>query len=228
MFMKRFVLVLCLVSLCVGLSVTFVGRVVEKKMTKYVYDEVNKTSKMLIRDILDEEFISNLDLDNLFVIVKNSYDEIELIDFDITKLNTILGIVSDEVSHKFKEFNSGKGFDSYYSSNLIRRYDNGIMLSVPLGVILGNPLFNNIGPRIPIKLKFSGQVDSDVVTSIKQYGINSVLLEMSIEIVVRQKVSFSLNSEYIEVSLSLPLVIELISGKVPENYLNGEKFGIIE
>jgi hypothetical protein len=28
--------------------------------------------------------------------------------------------------------------------------------------------------------------------------------------------------------LSLPLVIELISGKVPENYLNGEKFGIIK
>lgn len=228
MFIKRFVLVLCLVGICVGISVGFVGRVIEKKMAKYVYDEVNKTSKMLIRDILDENFINNLDLDNLFVIMKNSYDEIELIDFNITKLNTILGIVSDEVSHKFKEFNSGKGFDSYYSSNLIRRYDNGIMLSVPLGVILGNPLFNNIGPRIPIKLKFSGQVDSDVVTSIKQYGINSVLLEMSIEIVVRQKVSFSLNSEYIEVSLSLPLVIELISGKVPENYLNGEKFGIIE
>ena len=228
MFIKRFVLILCFVSLCVGISVTYIGRVIECKMTKYVYDEVNKTSKMLIRDILDEKFIGNLDLDNLFVIVKNSYNEIELIDFDITKLNTILGIVSDEVSYKFKEFNSGKGVDSYYSSNLIRSYDNGVMLSVPLGVVLGNSLFNNIGPRIPIKLKFSGQVDSDIVTSIKQYGINSVLLEMSIEIVVRQKVSFSLNSEYIEVSLSLPLVIELISGKVPENYLNGEKFGIIE
>jgi len=211
-----------------GFSASFFGKIIEEKMAKYVYDEVNKTSKMLIRDILNEEFIKGLDLDNLFIIEKNAYNEIELIDFDITKLNTILGIVSDEVAIKFKEFNNGDSFDSYYSSNLIKRYDNGIMLSVPLGIIFGNPLFVNFGPRIPIKLKFSGQVDADISTSIKQYGINSVLLEMNIEIMVREKVSFPLASEYVDVSLTLPLVIELISGKVPENYLNSEKFDIME
>ena len=102
------------------------------------------------------------------------------------------------------------------------------MLSVPLGVVFSNPLFVNVGPRIPIRLKFSGQVEADISTSIKQYGINSVLLEMNIEIMVREKISFPLTSAYVEVSLSLPLVIELISGKVPENYLNSEKFGIME
>ena len=204
------------------------GKIIEKKISKYVYDEVNKTSKMLIRDILNEEFIKGLDLDNLFIIEKNAFDEIELIDFNITKLNMILGIVSDEVVEKFKEFNNGDSFDYYYSSNLIKKYDSGIMLSVPIGVVVGNPLFTNIGPRIPIKLKFSGQVEADIVTSVKQYGINSVLLEMNIEIMVREKIAFPLTSEYIDVYLSLPLVIELISGKVPENYLNSEKFDIIK
>lgn len=55
-----------------------------------------------------------------------------------------------------------------------------------------------------------------------------MLLEMSIEIIVKEKVAFPFSSDYVDVSLTLPLVIELISGKVPENYLNNEKFDIIE
>ena len=228
MFKKRYILVLLLLIGVISLSVSYLGKLIEKKISKYVYDEVNKTSKMLIRDILNEKFISNLDLDSLFVVEKNSLGEIVLIDFDVTKVNMILGLVSDEVVKRFKDFNSGDSFDSYYSSNLIRKYDNGVMLSVPLGLIFSNPILTNIGPRIPIKLRFSGEVEADVVTSIKQYGINSVLLEMGIEIVVKEKVAFPFSSEYIDVFLNLPLVIELISGKVPENYLNNEKFDIIE
>lgn len=221
-------LVLLLLIGVISLSVSYLGKLIENKISKYVYDEVNKTSKMLIRDILNEKFISNLELDSLFVVEKNSLGEIVLIDFDVTKVNMILGLVSDEVVKRFKDFNSGDSFDSYYSSNLIRRYDNGVMLSVPLGLIFSNPILTNIGPRIPIKLRFSGEVEADVVTSIKQYGINSVLLEMGIEIVVKEKVAFPFSSEHIDVFLNLPLVIELISGKVPENYLNNEKFDIIE
>lgn len=228
MFKKRYILVLLLLIGVISLSVSYLGKLIENKISKYVYDEVNKTSKMLIRDILNEKFISNLDLDSLFVVEKNSLGEIVLIDFDVTKVNMILGLVSDEVVKRFKDFNSGDSFDSYYSSNLIRRYDNGVMLSVPLGLIFSNPILTNIGPRIPIKLRFSGEVEADVVTSIKQYGINSVLLEMGIEIVVKEKVAFPFSSEQIDVFLNLPLVIELISGKVPENYLNNEKFDIIE
>ena len=228
MFKKRYILVLLLLIGVISLSVSYLGKLIEKKISKYVYDEVNKTSKMLIRDILNEKFISNLDLDSIFVVEKNSLGEIVLIDFDVTKVNMILGLVSDEVVKRFKDFNSGDSFDSYYSSNLIRKYDNGVMLSVPLGLIFSNPILTNIGPRIPIKLRFSGEVEADVVTSIKQYGINSVLLEMGIEIVVKEKVAFPFSSEQIDVFLNLPLVIELISGKVPENYLNNEKFDIIE
>ena len=128
----------------ISLSVSYLGKLIENKISKYVYDEVNKTSKMLIRDILNEKFISNLDLDSLFVVEKNSLGEIVLIDFDVTKVNMILGLVSDEVVKRFKDFNSGDSFASYYSSNLIRRYDNGVMLSVPLGLIFSNSIYSTI------------------------------------------------------------------------------------
>jgi hypothetical protein len=157
MFKKRYILVLLLLIGVISLSVSYLGKLIEKKISKYVYDEVNKTSKMLIRDILNEKFICNLDLDSLFVVEKNSLGEIVLIDFDVTKVNMILGLVSDEVVKRFKDFNSGDSFDSYYSSNLIRKYDNGVMLSVPLGLIFSNPILTNIGPKIPIKRKFQNR-----------------------------------------------------------------------
>lgn len=199
----------------------------EKKLSFYVEEEVNKVSKILIRDILDKEFLKQLDMIDLFEIQRNSNNEIEMINFNTIKINEILGIVNDEVIYYFDEFDKGN-MDLIYDSRLFERYDEGMYLSVPLGSILKNPIINSIGPKIPVKLFFSGDVESNVVTSVKQYGINSILLEIDIEIVVTEKIIFPFSSKYVDVILEVPLIIELISGKVPESYLNNEKFGIIE
>ena len=74
----------------------------------------------------------------------------------------------------------------------------------------------------------SGQVESDISTSIKQYGINNVLLEIDADIKVREKIIFPFSSHYVDVKLKVPLIIELISGKIPENFLNSQNSDIIK
>lgn len=227
MFKKKIIIVSFFLIISITISIAFLGRLVERKMSKYVQEEVNRVSKILIRDILDEKFLNSLDLDNLFKVVKDSNNEIEIIDFNTTKVNSILGNINNEVLYYFSEFDKGN-IDVLYVSKIFKKYDDGVFISVPLGIIFQNPIIVSVGPNIPVKLLFSGDVESNIITSIKQYGINSVLLEISVEVKVREKIIFPFSSEYVDVYLEVPLVIELISGKVPENYIKSEKFGIME
>lgn len=231
MLRDRSIFFLVLIVISVTICVSFLGKVIEEKISLYVYDEVNRVSKVLIREILDENFFKEFDLDSLFVIERNVDGEIELIDFNTGKLNDILGKINDEVVHNFKEFDKGNVLSIYDNSSIFKKYvtdsGSGIVLDVPLGIAFSNPIIVSIGPKVPIKLIFSGQVESDIDVSIKQYGINNVLLQINVKVVVYEKIIFPFSNHYVNVELDLPLVIELISGKIPENYLNNEKFDII-
>lgn len=228
MLKKRYIITLITLIVSVIFSVWWFGKLIENKMGIYVEEEVEKLSKILIRDILDEKFFHELDVEEIFFIDRNGEGEIELIDFDVSKLNGVLGKVNEEIITYFNNLDSGNVDILYEKSTIFEKYmingRGGLSINIPLGIIFSNPIINSIGPRIPVKLILNGQVESDVVTSIKQYGINNVLLKVDIEIKVREKIVFPFSSRYVNIDLYVPLVIELISGKVPESYLNSSKF----
>lgn len=234
MFKKRngFIFFVVILAFFVIYGVSSLGKLVEDKIAVFVYDEVNKVSKMLIREILDESFFNGLNIDSLFVVERNSAGEVELINFDTGKLNDVLGRINDRIIYYFEEFDNGNVEAIYGDLGIFKKYkingDDGIYLDVPLGIVFSNPIISNIGPKVPIKIVFSGQVESDIETSIKQYGFNSALLEIDVKIRVVEKVIFPFSSQYVDVVLNLPLVIELISGKVAYNYLNSWKSDILE
>lgn len=234
MFKKKMFLIGITIIISIIISVHYFGRLVDMKMADYVTEEVNKISKILIRKILNNDFIDGLDVDNLFVVVRNDNDDnlIEMIDLNTAKVNNILGKVNDEILYYFSEFDHGNVelFSKY--STVFNNYtiggNRGIYINVPLGIVFSNPVLFGIGPNIPIKILLSGQVESNIITSIKQYGINNALLELKLEIRAREEIIFPFSNRYVDVKLEIPLIIELISGKVPENYLNTQNSGIIE
>lgn len=216
--------------IAIFISTKYFGRLIEKKMSAYVYEEVDRVTKMIIREVLDENFLKSLDIKGLYQLDFQE-DSFKVIDYDVVKVNKILGIVNNKVSKRLNDLDCGN-VELIYEGTSFVKYVNGnkhgIALNVPLGVLFSNPVLVSVGPKVPIRVLLSGQVESDLVTTIKQYGINNVLLEIKVKIVVSEKVVFPFSSKYIDVDFEFPLVIELISGKVPENYLNTEKFDIIE
>ncbi len=223
---KRLIIVLILIVVFVIGSVSWLGRIIEKRMIEYVRAEVIKVSKVLIRDILNDQVLLDSDIEQLFKVVKNDDGTIELIDFDTVKVNMLLGNINQRVFERFLDFEHGRDSLIYSSSIFFSQYSigsqHGLSLNVPLGIIFSNPIIVSMGPKIPVKLILSGQVESDIVTSIKQYGINNVLLQIEVEIKVREQIVLPFSSEYVDISLKIPLVIELINGKVPENFFNSK------
>lgn len=226
---NKFIITTIILVISIVISTKYFGRLVEEKMSIYVYEEVDRVTKMLIREVLDEEFLSSLNINDLYKVNDNL--GVSSIDYDVVKVNKILGIINNKISDRLHDFDSGE-VDLIYEGTSFLKYSKGdsvgMAIKVPIGILFSNPIITSIGPKVPVRLLLSGQVESDLVTSIKQYGINNVLLEIDIEIVISEKIIFPFSSRYVDVNFEFPLVIKLISGKVPENYLNTEKFDIIE
>ena len=89
---------------------------------------------------------------------------------------------------------------------------------VPSGIFIHNSLISNIGPKIPINLKMIGSVNSELLTDVKEYGINNSLITISLEIRMELMVVLPINSEIITVSNTVPIAIKIIQGKVPNIY----------
>ena len=98
--------------------------------------------------------------------------------------------------------------------------DSGIVCEVPLGALTGNGFVANLGPVIPLRMSFLGQVSSHLKTKVTSYGINNLLLEVYVEVEIKGKISLPKSSDIVAIKVEAPLSIKVISGVVP-NYYGG-------
>ena len=108
------------------------------------------------------------------------------------------------------------------SSNIkdaLEREENaGVAFYVPFGSIFKSPVLNDLGPDIPVRMELIGSVSSNVVTNVKEYGINNSLIEMYVHVVVKERVILPVLSKTIVVTNDVPISYKIIKGTVPSYY----------
>ena len=156
----------------------------------------------------------------LFDIVCNDKGEIETIDFDTILVNEILLIASKNIRARLSEVENGGNLpkELYYDLSF-DKLKNGIIYEVPFNVIFNNSFFYNIGPKIPIKIKYSGNVSLDIKTRVSEYGINSALIEIYIKAQVTQRTILPFKSKDVKLVSEIPVVMKVVKGNIP-NYYN--------
>lgn len=158
---------------------------------------------------------------NLFKITKNNNGEIESIDFDTGIINESLLVVAKNVRKRLKEVEKGENLpEEVYMDVLDKDLKKGIIYEVPIGVVFGNSFLANIGPKVPVKIKYSGNVGLDVKTRVSQYGINSALIEVYIYVEVTQRTILPFSSKDIKLTSEIPVVMKVVKGATPY-YLSG-------
>ena len=153
---------------------------------------------------------------NLFKITKNNNGEIESIDFDTGIINESLLVVAKNVRKRLKEVEKGENLpEEVYIDVLDKDLKKGIIYEVPIGVVFGNSFLANVGPRIPVKIKYSGNVGLDVKTRVSQYGINSALIEVYIYVEVTQRTILPFSSKDIKLTSEIPVIMKVVKGSTP-------------
>lgn len=179
----------------------------------YSESKIRENSIRIINDVVKEELL-NISMDDLIYITKNSDNDIQMIDYNTKKVNAILNLTTTNILSKLNELKI---------TNLkTSKYKNGFIEEVPIGVIFDNVFFSNMGPKIPVKMTLTKDVYSNILTSIKEYGINNALLTISINISVNEKVIVPFMTKDISISLDIPISVKLIQGNIPIYY--GEIF----
>ena len=229
---KSNLIVLILMAIFVGIIWVFCF--MNKKLTPIIMDyaeiQAGRIATLVINQAITKEVTNEMDMDDLFIILKNENDEIKSIDFNPLTVNKMLSMVTSNVQLYLQNLENGN-IDELGLSNIgLGDYDmdklqEGIIFEVPTGIVFDNSLLYNIGPKVPVRLSLIGDIVSNVDTEITNYGINNALIEIIIRISVVEQVILPFASDKITVSTNVPVAIKLIQGEVPNYYLQGDTTG---
>ena len=106
----------------------------------------------------------------------------------------------------------------YTNQTLNSKVTDGIILDIPLGIISNSPFLANLGPKIPVTIRFINSVFSNVKTRLTNYGINNAMIEVYLNVTISYEVILPVTKETKEKSYELLIDSKLIQGKVPEWY----------
>lgn len=181
----------------------------------------------ILRNVGIQEVNKKVNESSLYTIEKNNNGEIESIDFNTSVLNETLGIVAIEARKKLKSLEEGKGLPKeFYKDILDKKLNKGIIYEVPMGIGFGNPLLSSIGPKIPVKIEYAGNVALDVKTKVSQYGINSALIEVYIKVEVTQRTILPFQSKDTKITSEIPIIMKVVKGSVPNLYNSKNSYNL--
>lgn len=185
--------------------------------------EAYKIESTIVNNALNEILKTNYNLEDLFNIITSNDNQIQTIDFNSKKVNELLNTLTIKVQEGLKQLENGMLEDLGINQRniLIEKETNlkkGILVEIPIGAVTKNVLFSDLGARIPIKLHFLGDVNSNIKTNIKEYGINNALMEIYVNVEIEAKIMLPFITKKICINNSFPIVIKVIQGNVPKYY----------
>ena len=188
---------------------------VNPKIEKIVNMDIDKMIENLITEYsLNENYNT---IKDILIITKNSNDEIISIDYNLKELYSFSSHITNELMSDLSNLESGKTSSEYYDEYLSSNKDY-FVLSVPYGVASNNVFFSNLGPKIPVKIKFIGSILTGVKTKVTDYGINNSLIEVYTTIDISTLAITPVAKKRVIRNYEILVASKIIEGKVPEIY----------
>lgn len=189
----------------------------EKVLKPFFDTEVERFTTNLVNKTLN-----NLDMDeeyhSLLLVEKDNDGKIKRFSYNTYIMNQISSKFSDGIQETLGQLEKGELNDFLFSSNKFHHIKNGVLCGVSFGTLRGSYLFSNIGPVIPIRLLFLGQVMPDIDIKVKEYGINTIMVEVYFVARVKEQISMPFSSKRKEIVVNQLLMVDIIHGEIPSNY----------
>lgn len=208
------------------LILNFISLKVNPVLLDYAQMEARKIASIIINDAVNHKITNDIDIEELFIITRDTNNEVKTIDFNPIVVNQILTETTILVQSNLRYLEQGKVDMLNLMNNALIDYNQdklkqGIIYEIPSGVIFGNSFLANIGPKIPVKFSLVGDIVGYINTNVTDYGINNALIEVNIVLELSEQVILPFVSEKITIDTTIPVALKLIQGSVPNYYLNG-------
>lgn len=220
------IFIVIMLIIMIVLTLNFISLKVNPVLLDYAQMEARKIASIIINDAVNQNITNDIDIEELFIITRDTNNEVKTIDFNPIIVNQILTETTILVQSNLRYLEQGKVDMLNLMNNALIDYNQdklkqGIIYEIPSGVIFGNSFLANIGPKIPVKFSLVGDIVGYINTNVTDYGINNALIEVNIVLELSEQVILPFVSEKITIDTTIPVALKLIQGSVPNYYLNG-------
>lgn len=196
------------------LFIHYYNKRISNKIISIAQIKINEYSNDIIMDSFNKQILDEHEINNIIKISKNKSDEIIAVDFDLKKAYLVSMNVSKNIRdslNNLEKQNLEEEFLDYYQKD-------GFVLLLPIGLASKNIYFSNLGPRIPVRIKFVGNLTTGLQTKIKEYGVNNSLIEVYLKVSLNEEIIVPYSSKKINNSCEILLSSQVIEGIVPSIY----------
>lgn len=195
---KIIVFLLLMISVFI---IVFLNGYFSKRTEMYMETKGVLYSERYIKEALKNDVIKKIDLNSLYLIDKNEEGIVTQVIINTYQINDILSTMNDSLDKQI---------------NLLKKEE----LHLPIGTIISESLFSNLGPNIKIKIYPIGRYTCDIISDIKEYGINNSIFEISLKVNLMIETIIPLKKSKKEVECTIPIVLQVLQGSVPRYYYN--------
>ncbi|MBO0958929.1 sporulation protein YunB [Neobacillus sp. MM2021_6] len=222
----RYVMLLTLVfflfSTATGL--VLVNKGLEPTLMRYAETETRNIASLVINRAITKRTTNVGDNNEVIKITESSDGKKQNAELNTDLINRVLAETTAQIQRNLKT--AKKGDIALLESDVEIETENtgkedGIIWYVPLGQATNISLLGNIGPKIPVKFHAIGEVEPDVHIVPKEMGINSVWIQVSVEIEVSVQIITPFATKITKLKQSIPVGGRLVEGEVPQFYNSG-------
>ncbi len=202
-FFKKKAIILFLIVCIFFYSSRTLGNNLNHYYLNYSENEASRIITSSVLDAVNAEVLRELKNKDIYTIVYNKNNEVEMIDYNSYLINMFLRDITQSVTVQ-----------------LSKREDrsNNVSFYIPMGSIFQNPILNNRGPKIPVRMELVGSVVTGINSKITSYGINNSLIELFVHVEVNERVILPVTAKSITIANDIPISYRIIKGKVPSYY----------
>ena len=191
-------------------------RVFTYRSEKILIDYVKNESINIINSFINESAnkVVYSEETEIINIDKNNNGDIVSLNFDNKRINRILYNVTNNLLNNLYDLENG----NYNGLRIKKINDNDSIYYVPSGVISNLSVLTLVGPKIPFKIKLIGNVNNEIKNEIREYGINSSIIEVFLSIKIEVQVILPFKTKIYTINKNVLLDSKIIQGNIPKYY----------
>lgn len=200
---------------------------IDKRLNKifneYIDIEVKKVSNNIVTRAVNS-YISKEKYNDFLIIDYGSSGAINKFSYNTEKINNFTSSFSEYLENVLYHLDSGT-IDDYYLNSRFKNgkfeaVRNGIICNISFGALTGSTLFSSMGPKIPLKIVFLGDINTDVEIQFEEYGINNIIVKMYLVVNVYEQACLPVTSKEKKITIREVMAVDIIRGELP-NYYGG-------
>jgi hypothetical protein len=129
-------IIIVLSIICSFILTKYYSNKIFSSLYSYAETESKKITSTIINESLTKQLENELDETELYTIVKNDNNEIQLIDFNTIKVNKILTELTNNIEEYINKIENNKVEENTLSTNQnLIEINNGLFYNLPIGAV---------------------------------------------------------------------------------------------